>query len=179
MKKVFKVSIVIVFSILFLLLSVYLYLTDFGYRDLLTGAPLKAKHELPITYSIDWWAYQDSLAIDRLDVNIKESNLNIFNSTSLISYQIIGRISFFHSLLMVKEVHISERINNDTTLNCDRIIELTPIVESIGDRDEGKHDILNFNIQNEHLIKSNHWGINRIKFICGDKEQIIELRQTK
>jgi hypothetical protein len=36
-----------------------------------------------------------------------------------------------------------------------------------------------FEFKNEHIINSNHWGINRIKFICGQKEQTIELLQRK
>lgn len=157
----------------------YLYITDFGSRDLLTGAPTKAKYEVPITYNIDWWPYQDSLTIDSLDIKIIESKLNLFNSKSLISYQITGNIKYYDWILNLKEVHISERINYDTTLNYDREIELTPIIESLKYKEDATREILKFNFRNEHIITSNHWGINRIKFICGDKEQIIELRQAK
>ena len=78
----------------------------------------------------------------------------------------------------IEAIHISERINLDTTLACDRIIEITPVIE---DKQNKKVDggIKNFNFTNEHTISSNHWGTNRIKFICGQKEQIIDLQQTK
>ncbi len=111
-----------------------------------------------------------------MKIDIVESRLNLFNSKSLISYKVIGHLE--NKDYFIKEVHISERINLDTTLNCDRVIEITPVIK---DQESARvnSETDKFEFKNEHIINSNHWGINRIKFICGLKEQTIELHQIK
>ena len=179
MKKILKIIGFIILAFILCTIACYLYLTDFGRRSLLFPEPRRPKFELPITYSIGWWSNQKSLSIDSLQIEIVESKLNLFNSKSLISYKVSGQLTFEgHWQPIIKEVHISERINVDTTLRCDRIIEITPIVTSKENKNiNGGSD--KFEFRNEHTITSNHWGINVIKFICGQKEQTIELRQTK
>lgn len=177
-KKILKILAIII-SVLFVIILVsYLYLTEFGRRELFTGARTKADLEVPVTYNIGWWAYQDALSIDSMNIKIEESRLHLFNSKSLISYTIIGSLKHEHWMPMIKEVHISERLNSDTTLNYDRIIELTPIVKVDVDQ-KNEEEIIRFNFKNEHIINSNAWGLNRVKFVCGTKEQIIELYQRK
>lgn len=141
--------------------------------------PRKPRLEIPVTYNIGWWSDQKALSVDSLQVDILESKLNLFNSKSLISYKISGHLNYEgHWQPIIEEVHISERINLDTTLNCDRIIEITPIIEDKENKNtNGGSD--KFEFKNEHTITSSHWGINRIKIICGQKEQTIELRQSK
>jgi hypothetical protein len=75
-------------------------------------------------------------------------------------------------------VHISERVNTDTTQLFDRIVEITPIVE-VTENKKATSGYESFSFTNECIIHSNHWGVNRVKFICGQKEQIIELQQRK
>lgn len=179
MRKFFKILAIIISLLLLVTLALYLYATDFGRRELLTNAPKKAKYEVPITYTTGWWAYQDSLSVNSLDVEVEESKLNVFNNRSLISYRISGEIKYAHWLLKIKEVHVSERMINDTTLNYNRIIELTPIVATVKQDKESKGGVAKFNFKNEHLVYSTNWGTNRIKFVCGDREQIIELKQRK
>ncbi len=162
-----------------MVIGFYLYWTDFGTKDILFQGPRKPKVEIPITYNIGWWANQKDLTIDTLEIQTVESKLNLFNSKSLISYKVAGQLTYEgHWQPKIKEVHISERINLDTLLNCDRIIEITPIVEVEENlKKNGKKN--KFEFKNEHIITSNHWGINRIKFVCGNKEQTIELQQRK
>ncbi|MNR18278.1 hypothetical protein D3C85_1350000 [compost metagenome] len=63
-------------------------------------------------------------------------------------------------------------------MNFDRIIEITPIIKNTENRNvNGGSE--KFEFKNGHTITSNHWGINRIKFVCDQKEQIIELQQSK
>ena len=105
--------------------------------------------------------------------------MNLINSKSLISYKINGEIRFDgHWKPSIKEIHISERINRDTTQIYNRIIELTPIVKVENDENVNG-GIEKFEFTNEHIITSGNWGMNRLKFICGEKEIEIELRQTK
>lgn len=179
MKKAFKIIGLIVLTLILSVVAYYLYLTDFGRKSILSTEPRRPKYEIPVTYNIGWWSNQKALSVDSLKIEIVESKLNLFNSKSLISYQVIGELTYKgHWQPTIEEVHISERVNLDTTLNYDRIIEITPVIKDIeNNKTNGGTD--RFEFINEHTIVSNHWGINRIKFICGQKEQIIELRQSK
>ena len=157
----------------------FLYATDFGRKSSSAPGPERPKLEIPVTYNIGWWSYQEMLFIDSLNIEIIECKLNLFNSKSIISYKISGQLDYEgYWQPQIKEVHISERLNNDTTLNYDRIIEITPIIEVIRD-EEGNGGSFKFELTNEHIITSSGWGINRMKFICGQHEEIIELYQGK
>jgi len=184
MKKVLKLSGLLLLTFVLLAAGYYLYLTDFGRKDILstaffTAGPGNPRLEIPVTYNIGWWSDQKALSIDSLKIDIVESRLNVFNSKSLIAYKVSGHLkNKGHWQSVIKEVHISERINNDTTLHCDRIIEITPVIV---DKENNKINggTAKFEFKNEHTITSNHWGRNRIKFICGQKEKTIELFQFK
>ena len=178
MKKTIKILVIIILSISLFLVCAYMYLTDFGRKGFLSNEPRKPKIEIPITYNIGWWSYQDNLTIDSLKIEIIESKLNLFNSKSLISYSVYGKIKFddVHWEPNIEKIHLSERIEKDSLKN--RIIEITPII-SVTEKDNQKSGVKKFNFKNEHTIISNGWGNNTIKFICGNKEQIIKLQQRK
>ncbi len=186
MGKTIKIIVLILLIFLTIIMGqigYYLYITDFGSKSIFlyfisSEKPRNPRLEIPVTYNIGWWTNQNAFYIDSLKISIVESNLNLFNSESLISYNVFG--NFKHEsywLCKIKEVHISERINLDTTLFYDRIIEITPIIENKDTKANG--ETTKFEFKNEHTITSNKWGINKIKFICGQKEQIIELHQSK
>jgi len=178
MKKAIKIFAIIILSIFLFLVCTYLYLTDFGRKGILSNEPRKPKIEIPTTYNIGWWSYQEDLIIDSLKVEIIESNLNLFNSKSLISYSVYGKIKFNdgHWEPNIENVHLSERIEKDSLKS--RIIEITPII-TVTEKDNQKSGAKKFNFKNEHTIISNGWGNNTIKFICGNKEQIIRIQQRK
>lgn len=178
MKKVIKILAIVILSIFLFFVGAYLYLTDFGRKGILSNEPRKPKIEIPVTYTIGWWSYQDDLVIDSLKIKIIESKLNLFNSKSLISYSVYGKMKIDNSYWEpnIKEIHLSERIENDSLR--DRIIEITPII-SVTEIDNKKDGLKKFKFTNEHTIISNGWGNNTLKFICGDKEQIIKLQQRK
>jgi len=184
MKKFFKMFSLAILTTILVVFGYYLYLTDFGRKDIFTKAILSAEPrkpilEIPVTYNIGWWSDQKALNIDSLQVDIVESRLSLFNSKSLIAYKVIGHLDYEGQWQpRIKEIHISERINRDSTLQCDRIIEITPVIENKENKKvNGGSD--KFEFKNEHIITSNHWGINRIKFICGLKEKTIKLQQVK
>jgi len=179
MKKLFKIVGLTILTLLFSAIVCYLYLTDFGRKGILSSGPRRPKLEIPVTYNIGWWSNQETLSIDSLNIEIVESNLNLFNSESLISYKVSGHLNYEgHWQPKIKEVHISERLNNDTTLYYDRIIEITPIIKVKENKKvNGGSD--KFEFKNEHIITSNYWGMNRIKFVCEQNEQVIELQQKK
>ena len=83
-KKILKIISIIIGSVILFIICVYLYLTDFGRKGILSNEPRKPKIEIPVTYNIGWWSYQDDLIIDSLKVEIVESELNLFNSKSLL-----------------------------------------------------------------------------------------------
>ena len=178
-KKVFKILGLILLIFILAVVAYYLYLTDFGRKGIFSTAPRQPKIEIPVTYNIGWWSDQKALLVDSLTIDIVESKLNLFNSKSLIAYKVSGHLTYKgHLQPEINTVHISERINLDTTLHCDRIIEITPIIkDKSNDNVNGGTD--KFEFKNEHTITSNHWGINSIMFICGQKQQTIELRQAK
>ena len=156
----------------------YLYLTDFGRRDFFPGHR-KPKLQIPVTYTIAWWTNQESLIIDAFNIEIVESKLNVYISKSLISYKISGKL--FHKgtwQSKIGQVHISERLNHDMHSDCDRIIEITPIVK-VAEHKNVNGGTEKFEFTNEFTIASNQWGPNRIKFVCSGQEQIIELLQSK
>ncbi|MBN8836383.1 MAG: hypothetical protein J0I09_03940 [Sphingobacteriia bacterium] len=179
LKKVLKITGLILLILVLTIVGYYLYLTDFGRKGILSTEPRRPKLEIPVTYNIGWWSDQKSLSIDSLSIDIVESKLNLFNSKSLIAYKVSGHLTYKgHWQPQIESVHISERINLDTTLGCDRIIEITPVIkDKSNDNVNGGTD--KFEFKNEHTITSNHWGVNRIKFICGLKQQTIELWQRK
>jgi len=179
MKKVFKIIGLILLVIILLALGAYCYFTNFGRTSVFSAGTNWPTREIPITYNVGWWTNQEAISVDSLKIEIVESKLNLFNNQSLIAYEVSGQLTNKQGWkASIKEVHISERINLDTALHCDRIIEITPIVKF---KEHEKLEILSerFKFRNEHTIVSNHWGINRIKFVCGQKEQVIALRQRK
>ncbi len=178
MKKAIKILAFIILTLFLITVCSYLYITDFGRKGILSKEPRKPKIEIPITYTIGWWPYQDDLIIDSLNVEVIESSLNVFNSKSLISYSVCGKMKFNsgHWEPNIENVHLSERIEKDSLKS--RIIEITPII-SVTEKDNQKSGIRKFKFKNEHTIISNGWGSNKIKFICGDKEQSIKLKQNK
>ncbi|MGE0637519.1 MAG: hypothetical protein AB7P01_13830 [Bacteroidia bacterium] len=179
MKKAFKIIGLIVLTLILGAVAYYQYLTDFGRKNILSTEPRRPKLEVPVIYNIGWWSDQKAVSVDSLNIEIIESKLNLFNSKSLISYRVSGQLTYEgHWQPTIDEVHISERINLDTSLNFDRIIEITPVIKDV-ENNKINGGIDRFEFINEHTIISNQWGINRIKFICGQKEQTIELRQRK
>lgn len=171
--------VVILLAIALFLGMAYLYLTDCGRKGILSNAPDLPKMEIPITYNVAWWAHQKDLVIEDFKVTVVENNLHLFNNQALISYTVKGKINYDgHWRPNIKEVHISERINKDSTQNVNRIIEITPIVEV--KKDTNANDgIEDFEFTNQHIITSGKFGLNRIKIICENKDTIIEIQQRK
>jgi len=177
MKRILKLSGLLFLVVILFIVGYYLYLSNFGSKGIFE--PRNPRLKIPITYNIGWWSDQKALTVDSLKIEIIESRLSLFNSKSLIEYKVSGHLKYTgHWQPKIKEVHISERMNPDTTLHCDRIIEITPVVE-VKENKKATGGTDKFEFRNEHTITSNHWGINRIKFICGQKEKTIELHQFK
>jgi len=178
MKKVIKFIGTSLLLLLLIAILGYLYIGGFGEVNFLEHKPRPPGIEIPITYNIGWWGFQNKLNIDSFKVDIIDSKLDLFSYRSLISYKISGHIAEDeNSQSYIGSVHMSEQFNRDTSLHCDRIIEITPIVITKDDkRSQGEKP---FSFKNEYIITSTHRGVNRIKFICGPYQQTIELFQRK
>ena len=80
MKKAFKIVGVTLLALIICAIAYYLYLSDFGRRNILSNEPRRPKLEIPVTYNISWWSNPKALTIDSLKIDIIESKLNLFNS---------------------------------------------------------------------------------------------------
>ena len=139
----------------------------------------KAQNEIPVSYTIDQWNSQTHLDIDQFDVNIIQSNLNMFNNKSLISYTVEGHITSTEDWKHeISHVYISDRLNNDSSLEVDRIFEIIPIVGNTKNKKEKAYQAT-FNFTNKQIINTSKWANNKILFICGEHREIIELYQDK
>ena len=101
--------------------------------------PREPKSEIEVTYNLGWWAYQDCLHIDSFKVELIDSRLNLFNSSSLIRYTVFGQLSKSDNWRpYVNKVHVNERfirkydrhlhpyLDIDTISIPEAIIEITP-----------------------------------------------------
>lgn len=153
--------------------------------------PRNPKNEIEVTYEIGWWSYQDELKIDSFQVQTIESKLNLFNSQSLISYTIKGKLIGKKGWKpSVKKIHISERfiryfdrdlhpyLEKDTNNLPEAIIEITPIV-GVKENDKYDGDTIQFNFTNELIVHSFHWGNNWIRFQTSEKYKDLILQQRK
>ena len=138
-----------------------------------------AKVEIPITHGICWSSSNDNLVIDSFRIALIESNLNMFYDTSLLSYTVYGHaMSKKNSVIAINQIHIAERLNNDTAINCDGIIEITPILTlEVAENKKGSNEYFHFT--NEIALSSIHFGENIFQFICLNKKQTISLFQNK
>lgn len=179
MKKVLKILAIATLILFTVIGIIYLFLTDFGKKDLFSHPPRNPHLEVPVNYNINWMAHQELMCINSLKVKIVESKLNLFNDKSLISYEISGTLNKTGSFRpYIHEVHIAERIMADSSRHNSRIIEITPIVRTKKAKNDSSEKI-EFSFTNEHTINSSGWGFNTIKIKCMDKEEMIELRQLK
>jgi hypothetical protein len=140
----------------------------------------KAKHEVPVTYELGWWSNQNDLHIDSFSVSLLDSNLNMFNSKSLISYTVKGHLTYIGSWKpFIKKVHLSERfLTKDKRDTTDAEIIITPIVDTKQDNTKNGGTVP-FAFTNQLLQNSFHWGSNKILFRCGAFQQMIEVWQKK
>ena len=180
MEKVKFKKITVLISLLTLCLIVTTLLITIQYSDVLFPHPRKPKSEIPVTNSIGWWINQKELIIEAFEVRIIESRLNLFNQESLISYSVKGRIGYEgYSRPFIKEVHLSERpLQMDSIVMEEIEIQITPIIDVIKVKEQMAGSI-QFELKNEHIVKSMHWGQNRIRFTCGKFTKTLVLTQSK
>jgi hypothetical protein len=196
----------IIIGISIIIIVVVLFLTTRYWLGLfLDRKPREPKNEIPITFNIGWWSYQESLHIDAFEVKMIDNPLNLFNSHSLINYRIKGRLIHHKNNWepFIDKIHISERViktdtidtdssnvmtfdlNKDTeqieevNINPEAIFELTPIIKVKENKSYKAGQPIEFDLTNEHKIQSLHWGNNYIMIKCGQYEYPLVLQQRK
>jgi len=199
-----KTLIIIGISILVIVLGLF-FTSKYWIGLFLDTEPREPKYEIPITYNIGWWSYQEALLIDTIEVKLIDSRLNLFNSYSLINYRIKGRLILDKNDWepYIDKIHICERViktdtidtdssnvmtftlNKDTVqigevnINPEAIIEFTPIIK-VKDRNTYEAgQIIEFDITNEHKIQSLDWGNNYLLIKCGQFDYPLVLQQRK
>ncbi len=174
-------------------LIIYFIITPIFLSKALGGKnrPGKPKLEVPVTHQLGWWAYQDGMEIDTFEVKIVKSQLNLFNNKSMLKYRIVGKVKTQNSWRPeIGEIHISERfvrrgmeikegmMESSKETSPEAIIELTPVV-IVKDDKSYKGEVRTFDIANEYILPSYHWGSCYVQFKCGKFEKEIKVHQSK
>jgi hypothetical protein len=186
----------IVYIVVFVLVAMLA--TGLSFRDVIIPAilsqdfaPREPENQVKTTNSIGWWAYQKTLTVGKLSVAVTDGKLNLFNSYSLISYSVAGRLKGNPSWKpYIGAVHISQRflrmydrerhpyLDKDTATIPEAIVEITPVVMVAEDKSY-KGEPVSFSFTNELKLQSFHYGNNWIRFKCHSLQKDITLRQVK
>ncbi len=141
-----------------------------------------AKSDVPVIYSLGWWAYQDCLKIESIRTEIVQSRLGLFNSHSLVSWTIRGSVSYPKGYWkpFVQKVHLSEKYNKYDPHNriSEGDITITPIVGVIEDSTYRSEE-LPFKVRIEEVLQSGSWGENKYVIHCGNIIDTLKLIQYK
>lgn len=141
--------------------------------------------KLPITYKIDGGNYynifgREGTQIESLEVQIESTKRKNEREEFKITYQVRGQVV---DIKNIEQVHVAEYFNYGSDRDCDRIVEITPLIKYRKGFENLKpiEVAIPFNFKNEYRTTINIRYLNpkrseRVKFICGDKEQIIELK---
>ena len=172
------VVLAIVVAIIFLLLRIQ----SLPIEKLLSEKIPIAKSDVPIVYSLGWWPYQDYLKVENIETNIVHSKLNLFNSHSLISWTLIGSVSYTKGSWKpyIQKVHLNEKYilydpNNRIYIGD---ITITPIIAVIQDSTYNG-EIIPFKIRIEEVLQSGSWGENKYAIHFGSLTDTLKLFQYK
>lgn len=178
MRKGRKILIGLVLLITIVAIVLFIFRDKITERVLYTG-PREPKNQIETTFDIGWWSHQNGLTIDNLEIEIIDSRLNLFNSKSLISCKVNGTMTGSRNWEpYLKKIHISERFVKTDSGSRVGLIELTPVIGVKGN-DNYVDNKIPFNVTNEIMMESFHWGNNSVLFKCGQIERRIILKQRK
>ena len=140
----------------------------------------RPKSDAEFTSQIGWWPYQKNLQIDAVSTKVVHSELNLFNSKSLMEFRIKGTMKSSNGWRpVIEEVHIAERIIKGGNFN-DPVgeIRLEPIINVI--KDKSYHgETITFDINQQAIISTMGWGKNTYKVICGNHNSELVVHHYK
>jgi hypothetical protein len=135
--------------------------------------------DVPFTYKIGAWPYQNDLTVEGLNCDILDSRLCQWNSASLIRICISGRMrNWPERKPCVKAVHITETFLERTKEGYVGEITLLPIV-GIEEQPKYLATWIPFTIHQELVLHSMGMGKNTFVITCGTLQQQIEVIQGK
>ncbi|WP_444942371.1 hypothetical protein ACJJI3_10375 [Microbulbifer sp. ZKSA004] len=176
MSRKLKITIIIACVVAALLAATYWFLI----KTLEPKIP-EPKSDVPITYKIGWWGYQDDLVIDVLETKEIYSNLYLFNSKAVIEYRLKGTIKNKPMWKpYIKSVFLSERwLGNPENFkgNAGEVI-LTPVV-GVKEDQAYTGERVSFDLKVQDYLQAGGWGTNTYLVKAQDKEQKIVLQQSK
>lgn len=135
------------------------------------------RSEIPIVYTIDFGMYEKFENISNFNVSLESESLNPLNKEVEldISFNVDLDINKkYHSA--ISSLHMSDRFIFDNTLPYERIIELTPVLQSDVKKSKQKESL---SLKKIIKIKSHKWGMNKILIVCGNAHQVINFSQKK
>lgn len=139
--------------------------------------PLKI--ELPVSHDMFWRYYIDCLIVNKVTVTLKESNLSMFNDTSIVEYNVSGHISVPKNCKpILSAAHLTQTINKDSKKTISGSIEITPVLRF--DVADGAPERMEaFTFSNEMYLLSSGWGENTYVFRSMNKYDTIKVFQNK
>lgn len=131
----------------------------------------KSQIEVVSAKDVKW---NNQIKITNLDVHIVDCKGDVF----FVTYNVSGQIELLGNRAdVIKTISINDYLINDPKIDYSRVIKIVPITKYVGKKNSGQ--ILEpFSFKNKYSIKCNG-DTERVKFICGDKEQIIELKYSR
>ncbi|GAB4147765.1 MAG: hypothetical protein Fur0041_21620 [Bacteroidia bacterium] len=141
--------------------------------------PGKARHEVPVTYNLGWWAKNPNIQLESFEVSVEENQLNLLNQKAKIRYTIKGKMKANAGWKpYIEKVHVSERFVTDDSLHRKAELVFTPVMNSKRSK-KFEGGMIPFEFTNEHIVSSYQWGKNHYEFICGSFSKQFTLEQKK
>jgi hypothetical protein len=135
--------------------------------------------DVPFIYELGWWANQNEIVVQSIDIKVLDSRLNLFNDKTLVEIVITGEFKPQKKAWRpnIRTVHLSEKAVKGEK-NAEGVITLTPIM---GFEKDGSYDgnILPFSVRQEIILNSMNWGANTFHIVCGGIDKILIVSQRK
>lgn len=137
--------------------------------------------DVPVTYKIGWWSYQEQLKVDSLQTKLIYEKLNLFNSKAVIQYSIEGTISYKNGWRpYIKSVFISERWSRPPANFNGNLADISVIpIIGVESDDDYKGDEIPYSVNVQDYLSSGGWGMNKYIIKSQLQESIVEIRQRK
>ena len=143
--------------------------------------------DVPVTYEVGWWPYQDNMKISEFTAEAVDPHLNLFSHIFVMRFHLKGIIqSRDGRKFRIGEVQLTGRVDvrSPVTTGTSDYKEpvadvlLVPIVMPVGDSNAlGK--VFPFDLTIEHAFSTMDWGKKHYVCTCGGKSVEVDVRQLK
>jgi hypothetical protein len=138
------------------------------------------KPDVPFRYELGWWANQDEIVVQNVDIKVLDSRLNVLNDKTLAEILITGEFKPQRKgwRPIIRSVHLSEKAIKKENEEAEGEITLTPI-SGIKKDPSYNGDILPFSVKQEIILPSMNWGKNTFHIVCGGITKVLVVYQKK